>query len=248
MTNLAECVGAIAGEVGAGRLGRSLDVVSPLAVDVAELTRGLREQDWLAVSRRELDEYLLPGVLELLAAATDVATLAASRRRRAAAGPAAARRACRRRWPSPAGSGCAAPAAPPPATVGQLWTRWQRTPWGRACTGDVAAGVRTAAFARAWSDVELATLLDHPIVVAWRDRLGEVLERADLLLARGPWPGSPPPTSRRVCPRARSSTSARAWSRMPSTTASSAGSRTSCWCCGTSKSPLASEAEETPRR
>ncbi len=182
-TNLAECVSAIVDEVGAGRLGRSLDVVSPLAVDVAELTRGLREQDWLAVSRRELDEYLLPGVLELLAAAADVATLAAhdgGERRPALLSPAcvppALADACRLWLRGAAGSA--------PATVGELWTRWQRTPWGRACSGDAAAAARTAAFARAWSAVELATLLEHPIVVAWRDRLGEILERNDLLSPR----------------------------------------------------------------
>jgi hypothetical protein len=183
VTNLAECVGAIVGEVGAGRLGRSLDVVSPLAVDVAELTRGLREQDWLAVSRRELDEYLLPGVLELLAAAADVATLAGhdgGERRPALLLPACLPPALTDSWRQWLRS----PGGPAPATIGQLWTHWQRTPWGRACTGDVAAGVRTTAFARAWSDVELATLLDHPIVVAWRDRLGEVFERNDLLSAR----------------------------------------------------------------
>jgi hypothetical protein len=180
VTNLAECVSVITSEVAAGRLARSLDVVSPIAVDVAELTEGLREQEWIAVSRRELDEYLLPGVLELLAAAHDLVVSEGGDRRPALLLPACLQATLAesyRPWLRHL-------AASPPATIGQLWERWRRTPWGRAGAGEVAAGARTAAFTRALSDVPLATLLDQPLIIAWRDKLGEVLGREDLRSSR----------------------------------------------------------------
>lgn len=181
VTNLAECVSAIASDVAAGRIASSLDVVSPLAVDVHDLANGLRERDWLAVSRRELDEYLLPGVLDLLAAAHDVVVSQDGPRRPALLLPASLPAALA----EPYQAWLHHLAAAPPATIGELWERWRRTPWGRAGAGGVAAGARAGAFARAWSEVALASLLDQPLVVAWRDRLGEFLARDDL---RSPHP------------------------------------------------------------
>ncbi len=186
--NLDECVSAVAAEVEAGRLGPSCDLVVPLGDDAAFLGRMFAARGWLAVFRQELDELLLPGTLEFICAAHDVAAASLGA------------------WPGTAADG------PPPLlgqwvmtptladgypawvaacgdgearSVGALWEVWRRTPWGRAGAGHPAARVRTTALVNTWSREELPTFLDRPLWAAWRDSLGEALGQ-DALAADRP--------------------------------------------------------------
>jgi hypothetical protein len=81
--NLDECVACVAAEYEAGRLQSPLALCAPLTEDCTYLGRSLARRGWLPVFRHELDELLLPGLLEFLAAASDA--YATSERRRAAA-------------------------------------------------------------------------------------------------------------------------------------------------------------------
>ena len=61
----------MAASAGSGRFGERVALTAPLPEDVALLRRALADRGWAAVDRDELDDWLLPGVLELAAALAD---------------------------------------------------------------------------------------------------------------------------------------------------------------------------------
>lgn len=68
--NLDECVAILEEERQAGRLSGEVALCAPLPDDLVYLGRRLAKRGWLPVYRQELDELLLPGPCEFLAAVT----------------------------------------------------------------------------------------------------------------------------------------------------------------------------------
>ncbi len=187
---LDECASAVAASAGSGRLGDLVMLTAPLAEDVALLAPALSDRGWAAVERSVLEDWLLPGVLELAAALAD-----AHRRRHGV-------------WPGAEGRTV-------PERSGWLlgefldgfmadqWGAWlrslpeavlddgaeflshlRRSPWNRVCCLRPLARDRATRLAESAAGSGPGELLEPGLWQAWRRTLAPVLGRADLEVGR----------------------------------------------------------------
>jgi len=150
--------------------------VAPVPADLDYLGRAAARSGWLPVYRWELDELLLPGCLEFVAAARDAgAVLSGETCAEGAAGevPAAAlflpRReaAAYREWLAvlDGASGI---------SLGAFHERVSRAGWSESFLASPADRARVAKLAGDFADADLVEFLARPLLEAWRRVVGEL--------------------------------------------------------------------------
>jgi len=181
--NLDECVACLLAEYAAGRLSVPVALSAPLAEDCTYLGRSLAARDWLPVFRSELDELLLPGMLEFLAATTDVWATAGQLRAAAADGAAQpvpiteyqagsydsllapllddARRDSYRCWLAAAHNGSAE------TTLARLYELMAGAEWAAPILAAPAARSRVEGLLARLGDESVAALVRRPLWEAW---------------------------------------------------------------------------------
>ena len=181
-TNLDECLGFLARERGRGLFGDEVLVVAPVADDLAYLGRSLAREGWLPVFRAERDALLLPGPLELLAAAVDAVARAEADGDEAPsllAGLLAGER--RRAYLS-----WLRDAAPAPGTrLTDLLEMIAAGPWADAVLAPPENRRRVEALVAEAGDEPLDRLCARPLLTAWRRRVAD-------LPGQPPAPDGPP--------------------------------------------------------
>lgn len=193
---LEECLALLASEQQAGRLGRRVGLVAAHEEDLAYLGRGLAARGWIPVFRAELDQLLLPGTLEFLAAVSDVAADAqpgdALLPRLLDEAEGEAYRAWRRDL-SPAGD----------MTLRRFHELAARASWAPAWLDPPSARARVAALVADAGSESLARFTARPLWAAWRQETAACLR----------WP-APAPCGPVVClstPAAAGGTGADCW-------------------------------------
>jgi len=183
--NLDECAAAMTAAAGSGTLGELVDITVPLVEDVLLLQRAMADRGWAVVERRDLDDWLRPGILEWLAAMAD-----AHRRRHGV-------------WPGAEGRPVSSEspgllATLLPDTEATQWSAWLRTipdvvlddaatfhrhlrrsPWGHRCCGRPSSR-EIAEVLLAGGGSDPADLLTPAAWQAWRRWLAVALDRPDL--------------------------------------------------------------------
>ncbi len=181
--NLDECVACLLAEYAEGRLTVPVALSAPLAEDCTYLGRSLAARGWLPVFRSELDELLLPGLLEFLAATTDVWATAGQLRAVAADGAAQpvsvteyptgsnesllaallddARRDSYRCWLATVRQGAAE------TTLARLYELMAGAEWAAPILAPPAARTRVEELLAKLGDESIAALMQRPLWEAW---------------------------------------------------------------------------------
>ena len=149
--------------------------VAPVPADLEYLGRAAARLGWLPVYRWELDELLLPGTLEFVAAARDVGACLAGDE--AGGGEASVAHAATllprsdvaeyRTWLAGLGGEAG-------LTVGGFHGKVSRSGWSESFLAHPDCRARVASLAGDFADVELVEFLARPLLEAWRRVVGEL--------------------------------------------------------------------------
>jgi len=156
-----------------GGAGRLWNLVAPLRSDFASLAPAASLAGWIPLERHRLDALLLPGPLEILSLALDIAALGAGAAPRHGGGAGLD--------PAPAAAALLPPraareylcwlqeAAPPPtATLTALLAQAARTGWAESWLAWPSARRRLKALVADHGGATLAELAGEPLLAAWR--------------------------------------------------------------------------------
>ncbi|MBU1676372.1 hypothetical protein KKA85_11380 [bacterium] len=149
--------------------------VAPVPADLEYLGRAAARMGWLPVYRWELDELLLPGTLEFVAAARDaVACLAGDDTGDSGAGVAHAAALLPRSDVAEYRVWLEGLRDETGLTVGGFHDRVSRSGWSESFLACSANRARAARLASDFADVDLVEFLARPLLEAWRRVVGEL--------------------------------------------------------------------------